>query len=251
MNTAASTAAANVHHDPAAARNDAATAMPAITRSTTPFVTRRATSDIDANRSTSARLCSCVTERHATIAESPRTRPNGATMSAPTAGLPLAIAANATTTSVPADRYVRNPMPRPAPYNTAANGRPKYVRHQSGTWRRSCGTGTCRRVSVPSAYTAATAPSASNPARPHGAPSEPPIHPRTAPNNAAVPVAPSACNASVPSQRPRPPWTTGEMVSTIDSPQGPWSADHPAIADAATSAAINAPSSTTLPVPGR
>ena len=141
-------------------------------------------------------------------------------------------------------------MPSPAPYKTAANGRPKNVRHQSGTCRRSCGTGTPSPVIVPSAYSVATAASASRPGRPHGAPSEPPIHPRAAPNTTAVPVAPSACSASVPSQRPRPPWTTGEMVSTIDRPQGPWSADHPAIADAATTAAIRTPSSTTLPVPG-
>ena len=116
-----------------------------------------------------------------------------------------------------------------------------------GAAARERAASSARRASRPPA----TAASASNPARCHGAPNEPPSHPRAAPNNAAVPVAPSVCNASVPSQRARPPWTTGEMVSTIDSPQGPWSADQPAIADAATSATISAPSSTTLPVPGR
>ena len=102
----------------------------------------------------------------------------------------------------------------------------------------AAGTGTSDRVSVPSAYTTETAPSASNPR-------DPTVRPmsrrstrgrrRTAPR---WPSRPARADASVPSQRPRPPWTTGEMVSTIDSPQGPWSADHPAIADAATSAAI-------------
>ena len=86
---------------------------------------RRGASPAATKRSTSARLRSWSIDRHETIAESPRANPNGAMTSAPTAGRPLATAAKATTTSVPYDTYVRNPIPRPAPYNNAANDRPK------------------------------------------------------------------------------------------------------------------------------
>ncbi len=124
----------------------------------------------------------------------------------------------------------------------AATGQPKNVRHQSGTCRRSCGTVAVTRGSSPIAYTAATTASASAPARPHGASSSPPTRPRAAPNTAAVAVAPMLCSARAMPHRARPPYTTGVMVSTIDSPQGPYSADQPATDDAATS-----PSTITTP----
>jgi hypothetical protein len=62
-----------------------------------------------------------------------------------------------------------------------------------------------------------------------------------APKAAAVAVAPSAWSAMAPTHLVRDPYTTGLMVSTIESPQGPHSADHPAIAAAI--ARVTAPAS--------
>ena len=43
---------------------------------------------------------------------------------------------------------------------------------------------------------------------------------------------PTTCSARAPTHLVRDPYTTGLMVSTIDRPQGPQSADHPATAAA-------------------
>jgi hypothetical protein len=58
-------------------------------------------------------------------------------------------AAIETAASPPVDMNVRKPMPRPAPYRNAVTDGGKNVRHQSGTCRRSCGTATSARGSVP------------------------------------------------------------------------------------------------------
>ena len=61
-----------------------------------------------------------------------------------------------------------------------------------------------------------------------------------APKAAAVAAAPAAWSATAPAHLVRVPYTTGLMVSTIESPQGPQSADQPAIAAATANAAAPA-----------
>ncbi len=81
-------------------------------------------------------------------------------------------------------------------------------------------------------YRTATAATIAPPALPHGAPSRAPAAATAAPKPAAVAAAPTAWSARAPTQLVRVPYTTGLMVSTIESPQGPQSADQPAIAAA-------------------
>jgi len=65
---------------------------------------------------------------------------------------------------------------------------------------------------------------------------------RIAPNAAADAIAPVVWSAMLPAHLPaRPPWTTGVMVSTIDSPQGPKSVEMPATIDATTTAIVTGP----------
>ena len=75
------------------------------------------------------------------------------------------------------------------------------------------------------------------PALPHGAPNRAPAAATAAPKAAAVAAAPTAWSARAPAHLVRVPYTTGLMVSTIERPHGPQSADHPATAAAIASAA--------------
>src|SRR5918992_1265011 len=71
------------------------------------------------------------------------------------------------------------------------------------------------------------------PALSQGAPSSAATAATAAPKAAAVTAAPAAWSARAPTHLVRVPYTTGLMVSTIESPHGPQSADQPAIAAAA------------------
>src|SRR5262245_30991588 len=136
--------------------------------SATPCATRHPGHEaLLARRSTSADPSSAVRARKATEAVNPRERPNGASASAPASGSPDANAATDTTTSVPRVRYVRNPTPRPTPYRNDAIPNGKNDRHQFGTWRRSCGTGT-RAPNTSARNRVATPATIANPAS-HGA----------------------------------------------------------------------------------
>ena len=97
------------------------------------------------------------------------------------------------------------------------------------------GTGTRIPVSSRTRYIRATAARIAPPAIPQGAPSIAAAAATMAPKPAAVAVAPTAWSARAPAQRVRVPYTTGLMVSTIERPQGPHSADQPATAAAAAS----------------
>ena len=170
---------------------------------------------------------------------SARARPNGASSAAPRSGRPVATAATETTSSVPCPRYVKNPIPTPAPYRKAVTFREKKVRHQSGTWRRASRSGTGTPNASRSRYSPAESATARTPAAPQGASSREPIPPSAAPKIAAAVVAPTTWSPSAVRYLDREffasPYTTGLMVSTIDSPHGPKSVDHPETIDATTS----------------
>jgi hypothetical protein len=100
-------------------------------------------------------------------------------------------------------------------------------------------------VSSRRTYGTAIATTITAPALPHGAPRREAAPATTAPKAAAVAVAPTAWSARAPTHLVRVPYTTGLMVSTIESPQGPHRADQPATADAPARARIAASVSTT------